>query len=146
MDKLLPYFSFQGRTNRQRYWLTTLAMYVAVLLALLPGLIPVVGWVFSLVAVAAFIVASVALAVRRLHDRGKSGWWLVAMYVPLLLLSVLRAILEASNPDVGAGFSVLTLPFSLWIFVELGCLKGTTGPNRFGPDPLQPAELAEVFS
>jgi uncharacterized membrane protein YhaH (DUF805 family) len=41
--------------------------------------------------------------------------------------------------------SVLSLPFSIWAFVELGCLKGTAGSNRFGEDPLA-APLDEVFA
>ena len=49
-------------------------------------------------------------------------------------------------PEIaGAGFNALTLPFSIWALVELGMLKGTSGPNRFGPDPLQPSQV-EVFS
>jgi uncharacterized membrane protein YhaH (DUF805 family) len=31
------------------------------------------------------------------------------------------------------------------VFVELGCLRGVEGENRFGPDPLQPVDAAEVF-
>ena len=35
--------------------------------------------------------------------------------------------------------SLASLAISIWAIVELGCLKGTTGPNMYGPDPL-PAE------
>jgi uncharacterized membrane protein YhaH (DUF805 family) len=47
---------------------------------------------------------------RRFHDRGKSGWWTLIIFVPFI------------------GF--------LWMIVECGFLKGTTGPNQYGPDPL----------
>ena len=40
--------------------------------------------------------------------------------------------------------AVLGLPFSIWGFVVMGCLKGTVGPNKYGDDPLQP--LQEVFA
>jgi uncharacterized membrane protein YhaH (DUF805 family) len=35
------------------------------------------------------------------------------------------------------GFELVSLALMIWGFVELGCLRGTVGPNRFGPDPLQ---------
>jgi uncharacterized membrane protein YhaH (DUF805 family) len=33
-------------------------------------------------------------------------------------------------------FSLASLAISIWAFVELGCLRGTAGPNKYGPDPL----------
>jgi len=48
--------------------------------------------------------------VKRYHDRDKSGWWILILFIPLV------------------GF--------IWFLIELGCLPGTPGPNRFGPDPL----------
>lgn len=50
-----------------------------------------------------------AIHVKRWHDLDKSGWWVLVEFVPII------------------GF---------WALVELGFLKGTDGPNRFGPDPL----------
>jgi uncharacterized membrane protein YhaH (DUF805 family) len=146
VDKVLRYFSFRGRANRQRYWLTALALYGLMVVALLLAfIVPVVGGVVGVTAVVAFLVAVLALAARRLHDRGKSAWWLLIMYVPLVVLSGLGQVASISSPEAGAGFALLSLPFSVWILVELGCLRGTVGPNRFGPDPLQPAPV-EVFS
>lgn len=52
-----------------------------------------------------------ALAAKRFHDRDKRGWWTALIYFPI----------------IGA----------LWGMIELGCLRGSTGGNRFGPDPLQ---------
>lgn len=145
MEKLLPYFSFQGRANRQRYWLTSLAAYALFLIVAFVGImIPFVGPVLGLVALVAFLWVVFATSTRRLHDRNKSAWWMLPMYLPLLLLSALAGIAETSDPMAGAGLSVLTLPFSIWILIDLGCLKGTTGPNRFGPDPLQP--VSQVFA
>jgi uncharacterized membrane protein YhaH (DUF805 family) len=34
--------------------------------------------------------------------------------------------------------SLVSLAISLWGFVELGCLRGTIGPNQYGPDPIAP--------
>jgi uncharacterized membrane protein YhaH (DUF805 family) len=77
------------------------------------------------------------VSVKRLHDRDKSAWWLVLFYlVPgvvgsLISIEFLRRMwLVAST--LGWSFIVIIA----WAFVELACLRGTAGPNRYGPDPL----------
>ena len=52
---------------------------------------------------------SLAVQIKRWHDRDKSGWWVLINLIPL----------------IGA----------IWAFVETGCLRGTVGPNAYGPDP-----------
>jgi uncharacterized membrane protein YhaH (DUF805 family) len=77
-----------------------------------------------------------ATAVKRLHDRNKSGWWIVPFFIAPILLSKVGDWLGDSYP---ADFLMLVLiALSLWGFVEMLCLRGTTGPNRFGPDPQAP--------
>lgn len=143
MDKLLPYFSFAGRANRQRYWLVVLATYALMLLVgLFAMVIPFVGPAIAGIVIIGGVWVSLAISSRRLHDRNKSAWWLVAMYLPIAILSALGALV---GDEAGAAFDALSLPFSIWILVELGCLKGTEGPNRFGPDPLDPTPV-EVFN
>ncbi|MDZ4373658.1 MAG: DUF805 domain-containing protein [Phenylobacterium sp.] len=149
MDKVLSYFSFAGRANRQRYWLTSFAIYGLIFVGLLVGLliggaIPVVGPVLLALMVVAAMWASLAISARRLHDRNKSAWWLLLFIVLPTLLSAFGQLVGLSEPEAGAAFSLLGLPFSIWALVEIGCLKGTIGPNRFGADPLQPS-LTEVF-
>jgi hypothetical protein len=75
-----------------------------------------------------------AISIKRLHDRNKSGWWMVAF----VLLPSLYQHFQEHLPD-----SYLVLPFALaaaifpiWAFIELGCLKGTASTNRFGQNPL----------
>lgn len=73
-------------------------------------------------------IPSLAVTVRRLHDRDMSGWWyggpLLASFVPLV--------------------GVLALPVFLFVFVMM-FLPGTPGPNRYGPDPKDPTQ-ADVFA
>lgn len=146
MQKLRPYFSFSGRTNRQAYWVTSVLTYLGILAVSLATMgISLLMLVFGLPALIIGLWVSLAVAVRRLHDRGKSGWWLLAIYVPIGLLSMLQGAASVSSPGASVFFGALTLPFSIWAFVWLACLKGTTGPNRFGDDPLAPAP-SEVFS
>ncbi|HUB96493.1 MAG TPA: DUF805 domain-containing protein [Stellaceae bacterium] len=72
----------------------------------------------------------VAVASKRLHDRNKSGWWLLVFIATPLLVGGLGA-LARSNILLAVAFA-----FHLWSFIELGCRRGTVGGNRFGPDPL----------
>ena len=117
-------------------------MFIGILIGFV---IPVVGPVVVAVTFIAALWAGLATAARRLHDRDKSAWWLLLLYVPVFFLAAFAEIASQSSPVAGAGFNALTLPFSIWALVELGMLKGTSGPNRFGPDPLQPSQV-EVFS
>ncbi|MFL5295707.1 MAG: DUF805 domain-containing protein [Phenylobacterium sp.] len=146
MQRVLSYLSFKGRSNRQRFWLTTLAIWGiivvgAVLSMAMASVAPLVALLFLPVYLAA-VVASLANAARRLHDRAKSAWWLLLFVgVPLLLTLPAQFIETSADPGAqaaGAALALLSLPFSIWAFVEMGCLKGTTGPNKYGDDPLMP--------
>ncbi|CAH0435727.1 Putative membrane protein [Clostridium neonatale] len=56
----------------------------------------------------AFLLPTIAVVVRRLHDIGKSGWWYLISFIPL----------------VGV----------IW-FLVLMCMDGTHGENKYGLDP-----------
>jgi len=148
VKNLLSYLSFRGRANRQRYWVTNVTLvvfvFIAFILAFSAGAIaPAVGGVFALPILVLFF-ASLAVSARRLHDRNKSAWWLILLWLVPTLISLLGAAAGEGGSEAASLIRVLGLPFSVWAFIELGCLKGTTGPNRYGDDPLQPT--AEVFA
>ena len=75
-----------------------------------------------------------AATIKRLHDRNKSGWWIVPFCVAPSLLYTLSCWLD--NLTVALIVGALGFGLALWGFVEIFCLRGTHGPNRFGPDPL----------
>jgi hypothetical protein len=76
--------------------------------------------------------SSASIYTKRLHDRNKGAVWLSAIYAPSALTLV--------NPL----FIVFGVISGLWVFIELGCLRGTDGPNRFdGPEA--GAYLDDVF-
>jgi uncharacterized membrane protein YhaH (DUF805 family) len=80
-----------------------------------------------------------ATTIRRLHDRNKSGWWILAFLVaPPLLRGFTDGLDEWSVAAVV--LSVAAMALTVWGFVELLFIRGTRGPNRFGPDPRTPAE------
>ena len=143
MGSVLKYLSFQGRANRKRYWLTGLSIFGLFLASAMVVAVMQIVPLLSLVIVpfwVAFLVASFANGARRLHDRNKSAWWLLLFYVLPTVLGAPFELAKYGPPDefqaAAALLAVLGLPFSLWGLVELGFLKGTAGPNRFGENPL----------
>jgi|SRR6266702_7665287 uncharacterized membrane protein YhaH (DUF805 family) len=140
MTQLL--FSFQGRLNRKPYWMTAIATMVIIIVLLLLALILIrehrfefAGLTLTLLVILYIPLIWIGLAIgaKRLHDRDKSAWWLLVFYAAPGILST------AGNRMEEVGFIILhiiSFGISVWAFVELGCLRGTPGPNRYGPDPL----------
>jgi uncharacterized membrane protein YhaH (DUF805 family) len=140
MTQLL--FSFQGRLNRKPYWMTVIATMVIIIVLLLFALILIrehrfefAGLTLALLVILYIPLIWIGLAIgaKRLHDRDKSAWWLLVFYAAPGILST------AGNQMEDLGFIILhiiSFGITVWAFVELGCLRGTRGPNRYGPDPL----------
>lgn len=120
------YATFRGRSARKEYAVFTVANFV---LSAVLGLIPVIGGLFSLI----IIIPGIAVAVRRLHDLNKSGWWLLA---PFLIL-IIGLIGVASTVEEGGAAAwvwlmvaggIMSLVMSIWLLFA----RGTDGANRFG--------------
>ena len=77
-----------------------------------------------------------AISIKRLHDRDKSGWWMVPFFAVPGLHTQFADRLPDSPADLPLAFAASGLV--LWGFVEMYCLKGSRMTNRFGPDPLAP--------
>lgn len=145
-------FAIAGRTGRAGYWLTTLALLAAVvvvgiLVAAIAGVAPdgpvaTVLAVVSLPFFVAWIWIGVAVSVRRLHDRDRSGWWILVFWFAPALLQGIGAVDRTGILALVCGIAATGV--SLWYFVELGFLPGTPGPNRFGPDPRAADAAAEA--
>ena len=158
------YTSFEGRVRRMHYWLGAIALSLAAwLFGAVLALIAGVG-VAQIVANLVGFALIVPLMTKRLHDRNKSWHWLLLFLgVPLLAnlaqalgigFERVDAVLspgESLGPSgaesgpfgtlfvvpnaLGIVISLAALGALLWALVELGFLRGTVGPNRFGPDP-----------
>jgi len=155
-------FSFKGRIKRLYWWITSLV--VGVVAGMATSTLDFVAQSYGMgmvdpktqqfeptgpIAVALFVVAIVniwvnfALCAKRLHDRDRTGWWLLlqalVLFVALALVVVAFVAPEEQRPTwfvVASVAGVMALGVSLWLFVEIGFLRGSQGPNRFGPDPL----------
>ena len=141
MDWKTLLFSFRGRINRARYWLMTLiyaiaAMICAAVVAMLASSITGSATAIFAVLVVLVVLAfwpSLALAIKRLHDRNKSGWWLLLFW---LAPSIINAVGQTISSAAGTVAALIGGIIGIWGFVEIACLKGTTGPNDYGADPL----------
>lgn len=150
MDWRTLFFSFRGRLNRAKYWLAFLisAAISAVCILILAPLVNGVqmgmygGGTGGIIAVIALMVivlivifcSSLAIAFKRLHDRNKSGVWLLLFW---LAPSVLNAIGQSIGGNgAGAFVALVGAALAIWGLVEIGFLKGTNGPNDYGPDPI----------
>ena len=122
----------KGRANRREYWLM-----IGVLLA--------ASFTAAYVAPAVQTAGTVAVTfaqIRRLHDLGRTGWWVVAI-LGLQVVAVF-ALFAASLPED----SILTIGNLISVLppiVILGAIPGQPFENRFGPAPGQ-RPLKEIFS
>jgi uncharacterized membrane protein YhaH (DUF805 family) len=121
------FVDFNGRSSRSEYWyfflfcfLFALVLGIARVVALAAGGGPnstataftVITYLVDL----AFLLPSVAVFVRRMHDSDRSGWWYFL------------------------GFTIIgAIPLIIWL-----CARGIVGENRFGPDPLSADQLPPV--
>lgn len=105
MDFKQLFLSFDGRINRQPFWIGVVILFIvnvaasAIFAVWLAGIIQLV-----------LIYPSLAVSVKRCHDRDKSGWWCLLLLIPVV------------------GF--------IWWVIDLGILEGTDGENQYGPNPL----------
>jgi uncharacterized membrane protein YhaH (DUF805 family) len=80
------------------------------------------------------LFAGFAVSIKRLHDRDKSAWWLLLFY---LVPAILQAIAYDSGAiEVRVILGLACFFIFICCLVELGFLRGTAGPNFYGPDRL----------
>jgi LPXTG-motif cell wall-anchored protein len=142
-------FSANGRISRSQFWLKW-SLPVVVLYIVLYGVVFGVAAAGNLGAVAAmgivivivFVVLlwpNIAIMIKRIHDRNKSGWLALVFYVPWIVLSILARTVPqtgSTNPVIVV-LGLLVFAVGVWFFIEFGCMRGTVGENRYGPDPVR---------
>ena len=143
MNLLEMYFSPSGRINRSTYWqqgilllnvIWGLSVAVVIVIALVstdtnvdrllddilfrdPGNFILLIF-FIVILVAIYWWNNFAVAVKRLHDRDKSAWWLVLWWA-------------ISGIGGALTFGIASFVVAVWMLVELGFLEGTPGENRY---------------
>jgi len=151
---------FEGRINGTEYWRailetavscvffllifkTGLKLLQAAYLAISGNPLPFdPGFSDALLLFAVWNAEFVAsITIKRLHDRDKSGWWIVPFVVAPVLLH--RPSDWLDNPTLALVVHTVGIGLGAWCLVEF-CLGGTRGPNRFGPDPVAPRKTTWV--
>ena len=98
-DAFKQYATVTGRTGRKPYWMFVLIyMIIYIVLLMLDGLIgaTILSGIFSV----ATLVPSIAIATRRLHDTGRTGWWQLLIFLPLLgVIGLIYLLCQASQDD-----------------------------------------------
>lgn len=113
------YSNFKGRARRSEYWYFALANGLISILFIIIGAVIggvlgdaitglIIGYVLFGLYTLATLLPTLAVIARRLHDVGKSGWFYLVAFIPV----------------VGG----------IWILI-LFCTEGNHGPNQYGPDP-----------
>lgn len=100
LDVLKKYAVCNGRARRKEYWMFVLFnAIITFILGFMEGIIGGPGIVANIYALAV-LFPSLAVSVRRLHDTGRSGWWLLISLVPLVGAIVLLVFMvQDSNPE-----------------------------------------------
>jgi uncharacterized membrane protein YhaH (DUF805 family) len=134
MQTLKKYADFKTRASREEFWCFFAFVIVANALASLVGLLLGVYAALTGIVGLLLLVPQVAVAVRRLHDLGKSGRELVVPCVMLMALPLAFAFRGILPKIVALGF----LGITLLVFANLLTLfikKGSSIPNRYGAAP-----------
>jgi len=144
-------FSFEGRMRRSEYWLISIGMGVVKLpLGFLLTLFGVeIATVGRALLELLFLWPSVALMVKRGHDRNRPALYTVGVLVALIVVSFLGSFLAVAG--VSYAGPLLMGAIFIYVFIDYGCLDGTQGPNRYGRSPKgiggdADAKLADVFA
>lgn len=109
---LKKYAEFSGRARRKEYWMFTLVNAIVMMVLMGLGMVTKAFSVLYLVYCLGVLIPSIAVSFRRLHDTGRSAWWLLIALVPI----------------VGA--------IVLLVFV---CQDSAPGTNQFGANPKEGA-------
>jgi len=145
-------FSTSGRIGRARFWLAVLIYLLVAAAAAVAAVIIITEPPSDFAALVLYIggglvffltfFSAMAVTIKRLHDRSKIGWWNIPFVVlPFLLLGASNGLVSDGTAEV---LQLIAGLLALWGLVELGGLRGTRGPNRFGEDPLAAAIMPAV--
>jgi uncharacterized membrane protein YhaH (DUF805 family) len=89
LEVLKKYAVFNGRAQRKEYWMFVLFNIIIslalTLIEILIGAPAIISGIYSL----AVLIPGLAVAIRRLHDTNRSGWWLLIGLIPILGIIVL---------------------------------------------------------
>jgi uncharacterized membrane protein YhaH (DUF805 family) len=137
-------FSFRGRIGRAQWWLGCLLVFLVDMPAFC--LQQLSAWdlykeYFIPLTILTLVTAYVSFSVdaKRFHDRGRGAGWALFGTV-LILLDIVQLCLWYLDIDRNAeyeyGLFGAELAMATWFIIYLGCIRGDSGPNQYGEDPV----------
>lgn len=144
------YADFSGRASRSEYWFFILFCILVrfganILNTIVVSSTGMAGLnIISAMAMLALALPQLSAQVRRLHDTGRSGFWVLGFILYVIGAIIAFFSLFGVRPDAGGSASLVLIALILIGtayavgLVALTALKGTEGANRYGPDPLGP--------
>lgn len=126
------YFDFHGRACRAEFWnYITIFLAVMAFAELLVDLAPLAAlrMIVTVWSIGCFL-PTVGVAIRRLHDLNRSGWWLVAPLIPAFLLLLLFFWFWPVTLLLATAM-LAAIAYLLYLYVQ----PGMSEDNRFGPVP-----------
>ncbi len=166
--------SFKGRISRLYWWVGTIVVILADYAISIPALWALGGdpayyWnddlptpkvsIADIIAFFTTLHLALAIDIKRIHDRGRSAYFLVPVYLfglsfilaQSFTIDILFAVLIELEQEggvslkailFGAIFIALSL-YTIWYLIELGFRKGVNGSIAYGADPLGPVPVAD---
>jgi uncharacterized membrane protein YhaH (DUF805 family) len=143
MNPISLFTSVDGRITRQMFWLGIVAISVIGLPTI--GVAAYLGGgTAGAIANLFFLWCGFALSAKRAQDRGKHYLFIAAYFALLAFVtnlstsqSKMMGRMAAEPSPLLIVVSLLFLAYVIFLFIELGLRRGTVGPNRYGPDPLE---------
>lgn len=145
------YATFSGRARRSEFWYYILAStIISIALAFVDLLLGtnktlgetgLVGGIYSLIT----FIPGITVSARRLHDIGKSGWFVLLFYIPFITMFVIFYLILSTGQDLRGllGFNALVAIGLGIYFIILFAKEGMQGTNIYGPDPKNPEYSVE---
>ena len=134
---LSKYAVFSGRARRKEFWYFFLFnVLVGFIIGFLGAIMqkPKAMTVLSIVFTLAFLLPSISVAARRLHDTGRSGWWYLLAVPGVALAQTSNLMLSQGNLTMQMVLALASLACNVPLIVFY-CQDSQPGTNRFGPNP-----------
>lgn len=151
------YVTFEGRARRKEYWMFTLFNVIFVVAAMLLDILlfgasatnPTKPRYLTMLYGLFIFLPQLSVIVRRLHDIGRSGWWLAGYYgvaIVCTIVMVIGSVLMLGGKSsgivlTGVGFAALMI-VAVWMLVWM-CFNSQPGENKYGPNPKEVLALVE---
>ncbi len=143
MNPVQLFTNVEGRIPRQVYWLGILAITVigvpTIALAAYLG-----GGTAGAIANLFFLWCGFALSVKRAQDRDRHYLFVAAYFALVAVVTNLSASqsktmgkMASEQQPLLVAASLVFLAYMIFLFIDLGLRRGTVGPNKYGPDPLE---------